>query len=214
MLTSAAPPCLTRGSYDRRPLPDARTLHPGHELILGGQRSGKTRRAEQLAAAWLATPGHEAVVVATATVSDDEMRRRIERHRADRAATLARAGCIEEPLAIAAVIAAQSAPQRMLVIDCLTLWLTNTLWPAIVGLDAPALDDAGFDAACRELCTALRAAPGPVVLVSNETGLGPVPADAATRRWLDALGQLHQAVAASCARVTLVVAGQALAVKR
>ncbi|MBK1686509.1 bifunctional adenosylcobinamide kinase/adenosylcobinamide-phosphate guanylyltransferase [Rubrivivax gelatinosus] len=188
-------------------------MHPGHELILGGQRSGKTRRAERLAAAWLQTPGHEAVVVATATVSDDEMRVRIERHRADRAATLASAGCIEEPRELAAVITTQSAPHRLLVVDCLTLWLTNSLWPAIVGLDAPALDDAGFDAACDGLCAALRAAPGPVVLVSNETGLGPVPADAATRRWLDAQGRLHQAVAAACERVTLVVAGQALAVK-
>ncbi|MBK1614878.1 adenosylcobinamide-phosphate guanylyltransferase [Rubrivivax gelatinosus] len=188
-------------------------MHPQHELILGGQRSGKTRQAENRAIAWLRTPGHEAVVVATATVSDEEMAARIARHRADRAALLPRAGCVEEPRELAAVIRLHSAPQRLLVVDCLTLWLTNLLVPEAVGSSSPALDDTGWQAARADLCAALAAAPGPVVLVSTEIGLGSVPADAATRRYIDALGDLHREVGAACARVSWVVAGQALAVK-
>jgi adenosylcobinamide kinase/adenosylcobinamide-phosphate guanylyltransferase len=100
-------------------------------------------------------------------------------------------------------------------VDCLTLWLGNLLMPPSGdGLpDETVLDDAGWQAACAGLIDALAATPGPVVLVSNEIGLGVVPLGAEARRYVDELGRLHQRVAAACARVTLMVAGIEMAVK-
>lgn len=179
-----------------------------HELILGGARSGKSRTAEARAAAWLAArPGRSALLVATATAGDAEMRERIERHQADRRVRVPLLATREEPLALPEALA-QSTPERLVIVDCLTLWMTNLHLPAY-GLALP-------DAAAREaaLVAALARAPGPVVLVSNEIGLGVLPLGAETRRFIDALGRLHQALAAVCSRVTLMVAGQELAVKR
>ncbi|HEX3138439.1 MAG TPA: bifunctional adenosylcobinamide kinase/adenosylcobinamide-phosphate guanylyltransferase, partial [Rhizobacter sp.] len=101
----------------------------GGELILGGQRSGKSRCAEQRAAAWLAQPGHSAVLLATALAHDDEMRERIARHRADRARRVPALQAEEVPLALAEALRAWSTPQRLVVVDCLTLWVTNLLMP-------------------------------------------------------------------------------------
>jgi len=177
-----------------------------HELILGGARSGKSRCAEARAAAWLAVPGRSAVFVATALAGDDEMRERIARHRADRAVRVPRLATREEPLALPEALEL-AAPERLLVVDCLTLWMTNLHMPAH-GLPLP-------DADAREAAfvTALAAARGPVVLVSNEIGLGVTPMSSETRRFVDAIGRLHQQVAAVCERVTLMVAGIELAVK-
>ena len=179
------------------------------ELILGGQKSGKSRRAEQLAAAWLAQDAsHGALLLATAQAHDPQMRERIERHRADRAARLPALGCVEEPLALAEAIATHSAPQTLLVVDCLTLWLTNRMMP--MGEPEPA---ARIAIAQDELLAALQAAPGPVVLVSNEIGLGVIPLGAQVRGFVDALGMLNQRVAALCDRVCFMAAGLPMLLK-
>jgi len=178
-----------------------------HELILGGARSGKSRCAEQRAAAWLATPAHTATLVATALAGDDEMAQRIARHRADRLQRVPRLATLEEALALPEVIASRSAPERLLVVDCLTLWMTNLHLP----LHGAPLADAGAREAA--LLAALAAARGPVVLVGNEIGLGVLPLAHEARLFVDALGRLHQQLAALCSRVTLMVAGLEVAVK-
>ena len=100
------------------------------ELILGGQKSGKSRRAELLARTWLdGAPDREAALIATGQPWDDEMRERIARHRRDRAERVPGMATLEEPLDLAAMLARHSTPQRLLVVDCLTLWLANWLMP-------------------------------------------------------------------------------------
>ena len=100
------------------------------ELILGGQKSGKSRRAELLARQWLAqSPAHRAVLIATGQPWDEEMRQRIERHQRERAERVPGLLTVEEPYALAATLARVSNPQVLVVIDCLTLWLTNLLMP-------------------------------------------------------------------------------------
>jgi adenosylcobinamide kinase / adenosylcobinamide-phosphate guanylyltransferase len=173
------------------------------ELILGGQKSGKTRAALARAAAWLDSAGHEAVLVATAQAHDAEMAERIARHRADRAATVPGMVTREEPCELAHAVATLCAPQRLVVVDCLTLWLTQQVMP--VGLQAPAAED--IEDTIEALVQAVRDARGPLILVSNEIGLGLSPLGAQVRRFVDLLGTLHQRVAAACQRVTLVVAG-------
>lgn len=181
------------------------------ELLLGGQKSGKSRRAEQLAAAWLARlPSHRAMLVATARAHDDEMHARIARHRADRAVRVPGLVTVEEPLALAEAIEALSDAQTLLVVDCLTLWLTNLRMPHGV---APAPDEAAAASAVSALLVALGRAPGPMVLVGNEIGLGVIPLGRETRAFVDALGLLNQQVAAACSRVTLMAAGLPLTLK-
>jgi adenosylcobinamide kinase/adenosylcobinamide-phosphate guanylyltransferase len=176
------------------------------ELILGGQRSGKSRCAEERAQAWLQQAGHEAVLVATALGQDDEMRARIARHRADRSSRLTTA---EVPHDLASALRCFSAPHRLVVIDCLTLWLTNLLMP----MQGPALGHSEWGARRQALCDALAVVKGPVVLVSNEIGLGLSPMSPEARRFVDELGHLHQAVARDASRVTLMVAGLEVNVK-
>lgn len=177
------------------------------ELILGGQKSGKSRRAERLAQQWLdASPRHGAVLVATGEAHDDEMRERIARHQRDRAQRVPGMVTVEVPLALAHVLSAQSAPQTLVVVDCLTLWLTNLRMPA-------AGEPVGSEASVRDLCHAIAQAPGPVVLVGNEIGLGVIPLGREVRAFVDALGALNQAVAAVCERVTLMAAGLPLTLK-
>ena len=183
---------------------------PTHELILGGQRSGKSRCAEARAAAWLTRPGHSAVLLATALAGDDEMRARIARHRADRTQRVPALVTVEVPNALPQALRAHSAPERLVVVDCLSLWLTNLLMP----LHGEPLDDAALAEARDALVDALAAAAGPVLLVSNEIGLGITPLTSEARRFVDELGRLHQVVAAVCAKVTLMVAGIEVPVKR
>ncbi|CAN5173925.1 bifunctional adenosylcobinamide kinase/adenosylcobinamide-phosphate guanylyltransferase [soil metagenome] len=180
------------------------------ELILGGQRSGKSRCAEWRARDWLGVPGREAVLIATALAGDAEMQARIARHRDDRAKRVAGLATTEETRALASAVAAASVPHRLVVVDCLTLWLTNLLMP----MEGQALDAAGVEAAIQGLAQAVRNAPGPVVLVSNEIGMGLSPMTSEARHFVDELGRLHQAVAAVCSHVTLMVAGIELPVKR
>ncbi|MBC8058057.1 MAG: bifunctional adenosylcobinamide kinase/adenosylcobinamide-phosphate guanylyltransferase, partial [Rhizobiales bacterium] len=141
---------------------------------------------------------------------DDEMRARIARHQADRALRVARLSTLEVPRDLAPALRAGTAAHRLVLVDCLTLWLTNLLMP----IDGAALDDAALTVMREDLCTALAAATGPVVLVSNEIGLGITPLTSEARRFVDELGRLHQAVAAVCANVTLMVAGIELPMKR
>jgi len=177
------------------------------EFILGGQRSGKSRRAEALAVQWLAhAPSHRAVLVATGQAWDDEMRERIARHQRDRAERVPGMLTVEEPLALAHALQAHSAPHTLVVVDCLTLWLTNLLMTAN-GAPTSASEPT------QALCDAIRHAAGPVVLVGNEIGLGVIPMGREVRAFVDALGALNQAVAGSCERVTLMAAGLPLTLK-
>lgn len=166
-------------------------------LILGGARSGKSRLAEQ----WAADSGLAVTYVATSEPLDGEMNARVQLHRERRPAEW---DLIEEPLALASVLRATAAPDRCLLVDCLTLWLTNLLM-----LDDPARLAAERDA----LLDCLTQLPGEIILVSNETGLGVVPMGELTRRYVDEAGWLHQAVAERCQRVILTVAGLPLYLK-
>jgi adenosylcobinamide kinase/adenosylcobinamide-phosphate guanylyltransferase len=172
-----------------------------HQLIIGGQRSGKSRHAERLAQAWLrADPAHQVAVLATALAFDDEMRARIARHRADRPAGFA---TVEAPLALTAALREAAVPGRLLLVDCLTLWLTNWLMPMD---DRP--DLAGWEAERAALLAALPGLPSPVLFVSNEVGWGVSPMSREARFYVDELGRLNQAVAQRCGQLTLMVAGQ------
>jgi len=186
---------------------------PEHELILGGQKSGKSRHAEQRAIDWLAeSPAtRRAVLIATSQAHDDEMRERIARHQADRAQRVPAMRTVEEPVELAREIVTQSAPDTLVVIDCLTLWLTNLLMPLHSESARPMTRTPATHIAM--LLVALREARGPVVLVGNEIGLGVIPLGGETRAFVDALGRLNQDVAAACGRVTLMVAGLPLTLK-
>ena len=185
------------------------------EFILGGQRSGKSRRAEMLARTWLEqSDNHRAVLIATAQPWDDEMRQRITRHQADRALRVPGMVTVEEPLALAEAIAANSKPHTLVVVDCLTLWLTNLLMPV-----QPSASEENVPLAPEEyarsasLLIAIQDSPGPVVLVGNEIGLGVIPLGREVRAFVDALGRLNQDVASVCQRVTLMAAGLPLCLK-
>jgi len=181
------------------------------EFILGGQRSGKSRRAEVLARQWLErSPDHRAVMVATGQAWDDEMRERIARHRRDRAERVPGLVTVEEPLALAEALGRVGDAKTLVVVDCLTLWMTNLMMP----VDAEqALDEPAVIAAGHALCEAIAAVPGPVVLVGNEIGLGVIPLGREVRQFVDALGRLNQQVAAACECVTLMAAGLPLNLK-
>jgi adenosylcobinamide kinase/adenosylcobinamide-phosphate guanylyltransferase len=185
------------------------------ELILGGQKSGKSRRAELLARDWLAqSPTHQAVLIATAQAWDEEMAARILRHQQDRAVRVPGMRTVEEPLALGESIARLANPQTLVVVDCLTLWLTNLLMPAeeVPSLNAVARAQASPLAIAR-LLSAIEDAQGPLVLVGNEIGLGVIPMGGETRAFVDALGRLNQDVAQACAHVTLMAAGLPLTLK-
>lgn len=164
------------------------------ELILGGARSGKSRLAEQRALA----SGLEPLYLATATAGDGEMAERIRHHRARRGADW---GLIEEPIALADTLLLNSRAERCILVDCLTLWLSNCLHQGCWASERQAL------------LAALPMLPGQVILVSNETGLGVVPMGELTRQFVDESGFLHQQLAQSCQRVTLVVAGLPMTLK-
>ena len=187
------------------------------ELILGGQKSGKSRRAEWLARDWLALSGdHRALLIATGQAHDDEMCERIARHQRERAERVPGLATLEEPSDVAGAVARHGNAQTLLVVDCLTLWLTS--WTMPMGLEemnleqkqALALD---WQAQVAMFLEAVRQAPGPVVLVGNEIGLGVIPMGRAVRAFVDALGVLNQQVAQVCPRVTLMAAGLPLTLK-
>lgn len=182
------------------------------ELILGGQRSGKSRRAETLAQQWLEqSPAHRAVMVATAQPWDAEMRARIAQHQRDRAERVPAMETLEEPLRLPEAILGLSAPETLVVVDCLTLWLSNLMMPADLDPARAAAPDT--DRLLALLPIALAEATGPVVLVSNEVGLGVIPMGEEVRLYVDLLGRMNQQVAAVCARVTFMAAGLPLTLK-
>lgn len=167
------------------------------QLILGGARSGKSRLAEKLA-------GDSALAVtyiATSQPLDGEMNQRIAHHRERRPAHW---GLIEEPVQLARVLQQAAGEGRCLLVDCLTLWLTNLLM----------LEDAERLVAERDaLLQCVATLPGEIIFVSNETGMGVVPLGELTRRYVDEAGWLHQALAERCQRVVLTVAGLPLTLK-
>lgn len=167
---------------------------PRATLVLGGARSGKSAHAERLAEA----SGRAPVYLATATAGDAEMAERIRRHRTRRGN---RWTTIEEPLDLVDGLAA-CGEGRVVVVDCLTLWLSNLI-------------DAGRDADAEgdRLALALDDLAGPAILVSNEVGLGIVPDNALARGFRDAAGRLNQKVAAAVERVVFVAAGLAMTLK-
>ena len=168
-----------------------------HSLILGGARSGKSALAERLAQ----DSALDVVYVATAQAGDAEMSARIAYHRAQRPAHWA---CVEEPLALADTLRAQARHDRCVLVDCLTLWLSNLL-----GLQ----DDSRWPAERDALLQVLPTLPGQIVFVSNEVGLGVVPMGELSRRFVDEAGRLHQALGAGCDRVIFVAAGLPLVLK-
>ncbi|MGB0722424.1 MAG: bifunctional adenosylcobinamide kinase/adenosylcobinamide-phosphate guanylyltransferase [Gammaproteobacteria bacterium] len=168
------------------------------QLILGGARSGKSTLAERLAA----DSGLDVVYVATGWAGDAEMERRIAAHRAGRDPSWR---TVEEPLDLAAVLSRESAPGRFMLVDCLTLWLSNHLGGPGGGGTWPEARAALLDV--------LPDLPGTVCLVSNEVGQGVVPLGEGNRRFVDESGWLHQAVAERCDRVVFVTAGLARTLK-
>ena len=167
------------------------------ELILGGARSGKSRLAERLAL----ESGLEVTYIATAQPGDGEMAARIAHHQSRRPAEWA---LVEEPLHLMQALRDHAAENRCLLVDCLTLWLTNLLL----------LDDSAALARERDaMLEGIDALPGHIVLVSNETGLGVVPLGELTRRYVDEAGWLHQALAERARRVTFCVAGLPMTLK-
>lgn len=194
---------------------DSRLQLAQSELILGGQKSGKSRRAEALAQTWLAAGAdHRAVLIATAQAGDDELRQRIARHQQDRAERVPAIVTVEEPLHLAQALVRHSRPHTLVVVDCLTLWLTNWMMPVAPQKFIRSEPLAHTEhAPVAALLEAIATASGPLVLVGNEIGLGVIPLGAEVRAFVDALGTLNQQVAARCTRVTLLVAGLPLTLK-
>ncbi|WP_026224739.1 bifunctional adenosylcobinamide kinase/adenosylcobinamide-phosphate guanylyltransferase [Methyloversatilis thermotolerans] len=174
------------------------------ELILGGARSGKSAYAEMRAA----ESGCAVRVVVTAQAGDEEMAQRIALHRGRRPAHWT---VIEAPHDLAGALISACADDHFVLVDCLTLWLSNLL----MSLDehSPALPEV-FVRERDRLLDCLPALPGHLALVSNEVGWGIVPMGRLSRVFADEAGRLHQAVAARCERVTLVAAGLPLALKQ
>jgi adenosylcobinamide kinase/adenosylcobinamide-phosphate guanylyltransferase len=167
-------------------------------LVLGGARSGKSRYAQQLA-----EQSGRVVFVATAKISDDEMRAKIERHRADRPKEWL---TVEEPLELPQVLSSYELSCDMIVVDCLTLYAANLL-------EAEDENQSAIDRRIAALCEALQRTQCAVVLVSNEVGSGIVPTHPLGRRYRDLLGELNQKIATLADDAVLMIAGLPLALK-
>lgn len=176
------------------------------ELVLGGARSGKSAYAQQRAAA----SGLPVTVIATGTAGDAEMAERIAHHQAARPDGWR---VVEAPLALAAALRAEAAPGRCVIVDCMTLWLTNFLAPVDAGTDFPAALPQPWRDARAVLLSTLPALPGEILLISNEVGLGIVPLGSLARLFRDEAGRLNQDLAAACERATFIAAGLPLTLK-
>lgn len=165
------------------------------ELVLGGARSGKSGYAERQAT----QSGLDVIYIATAEARDSEMQTRIDRHRRDRPPHWL---TVEQPIELAAVMAAHDAPGRLLLVDCLTLWLSNILFDSQGRLQRPV-----WQQQTDALFSTLPHCGGSVLMVSNEIGMGVVATDPMTRLFVDEAGFLHQRLARLCDKVTWVVAG-------
>ena len=175
------------------------TLRPNHTFVIGGARSGKSGFAQSLAESSAEASGLAPTYLATATAGDGEMARRIALHRAERDARWTTA---EEPLDLVAALAREARADRIVLVDCLTLWLSNLMF---------ASRDAEAEGA--RLAKALPMLAGPVIFVSNEVGGGIVPDNKLARDFRDAQGRLNQTMAAACAEAFFVVAGLPLRLK-
>ena len=179
------------------------------ELIIGGARSGKSALAEQRAL----ESGLHVVYVATAQALDGEMSRRIAHHRARRPASW---GLVETPLELAASLQQHAAAHTCLLVDCLTLWLSNLLFSGVAAQQAEAgqpIDCALLDDATRALIDCLPHLPGKIILVSNEVGCGIVPLSPLARFFRDCAGRANQRMAAAADEVHLVVSGIPVCIK-
>ncbi len=161
------------------------------QLILGGIRSGKSRYAQQ----WAQQSNKPVTLIATATAGDEEMAERIRRHQQERPANWQ---VIEEPLALGEALHSSDDPDAIILIDCLTLWLTNLL------LDR---DPQRLEQEQNKLLACLPSMQADLLFVSNEVGQGIIPVDPLSRRFADETGRLHQRLAGMCDRVTLITAG-------
>jgi adenosylcobinamide kinase/adenosylcobinamide-phosphate guanylyltransferase len=164
-------------------------------LVLGGARSGKSAYAQRLAEAY----GPERLYLATAEPGDEEMAARIARHQADRGPGWT---TLEEPLEVARTLAAEARPARVIVVDCLTLWLSNLM---LAGRDLPS--------AVASLADAIGALAGPAILVSNEVGMGLAPDNKLGREFRDWQGRANREIGAACDAVIFVAAGLPLQLK-
>ena len=173
------------------------------QLILGGARSGKSRIAQERAEAWREQTGGALYYLATAAAGDDEMRARINTHRADRDC---RWHTLEEPIALAETLKQYRDQPVCILVDCLTLWISNCLHQNVWQQERDALL-AEID---NQMATGSALT---LILVSNEVGSGVVPLGQLSREFVDASGWLHQALAARFNSVTLVVAGLPLSLK-
>jgi adenosylcobinamide kinase/adenosylcobinamide-phosphate guanylyltransferase len=169
--------------------------HVASRLVIGAARSGKSSYAQTLAE----TAGGRCLFIATAEPLDAEMTERIARHKAARGSHWQTA---EVPYDLPAALVMECAPDRVCLVDCLTLWLSNMLFRG---------DD--LDAAGAALAAVVPRLEGPVIFVTNEVGAGIVPGDMLSRRFRDAQGRLNQLMAGACEAVDLVVAGLPLALK-
>jgi len=174
------------------------------QFLLGGARSGKSALAQRLAE----DSGLPVTVIVTGEARDGEMAERIARHRRERPAHWR---TVEAPFTLAAALRAHAAPGRFVLVDCLTLWLSNWLLACLD--DPPRRTPTEFAAERAALLELVAEPPGPLVLVANEVGLGLVPETALGRRFRDEAGRLNQDVAARAAAVSLVVAGLPLRLK-
>lgn len=161
------------------------------QLVIGGARSGKSSYAERIAK----ESGKPVIYVATSEVHDNEMAQRVALHKSQRPADWS---VIEEPLLLAKVLQEQSREDNCILVDCLTLWLSNCLFGE---------ESINWENTKSELLTTLEQLPGQVIMVTNEVGCGIVPMGEMSRRYVDEAGWLHQAIAERVAKVTLVTAG-------
>lgn len=174
-------------------------ITPATTLVTGGCRSGKSRHAQNLAEA---VPGGRRCYIATCVPLDEEMERRVARHQADRGPEWR---TVEEPIAVARAIDAHSVEADVILVDCLTLWISNLMG---AGKDMDAVV-----AAARELAETVRRSACPVILVTNEVGAGIVPENALARAYRDTAGLVNQTLAAACDRVVWTVAGIPVQIK-
>ncbi len=179
------------------------------ELIFGGARSGKSQLAEKRAI----DTGLRVIYIATAQALDGEMKQRIAHHQARRPSEW---GLVESPLYLAETLRQHAAPDVCLLVDCLTLWLTNLLFAGQAANQAEAGKPVNcplFEGEIMALIAVLPKLPGKIILVSNEVGCGIVPMASLSRLFADEQGRLNQRVAAVCEKVTLVAAGLPLVLK-
>lgn len=171
-------------------------------LILGGVKSGKSRYAEQQAELVMANNSASSIcLLATAQALDEEMAARIERHKADRPDHWC---VIEEPLELAKVLEERAGEDIVLVVDCLTLWVTNLLMLE---------DKTRVQLELDRFVEAVSLTNVELILVSNETNMGIMPLGDLSRKYCDVAGLLHQSLASLCDQVDLVVAGLPLSLK-